>query len=235
MSFNLFESVKTFLSPDLISKAAGFLGESESAVQKGMDVAVPLSLAGIIDKASSGPESLLSLAREANKSGILSNLGNSFSQGGGGIPSIAPGLITSIFGDKFGRIANQLSAFANLKGSTASSLFGAIIPLALATIGKYAADNNVTPGALATLLGSQKKSILNSLPEGFSTAGLLSTSVPVAQVIEKKPTNWIVPIILGILALLLFWYLMKGCNKEPEPVATAANTVVQTKTDTLQF
>ena len=82
MAFNLLDAVKSFFTNDLIEKAAAYNGETGSAIANALKVAVPVSLAGIVQKAESSPESVLNLARQAFNSGILGNLSDSFSQSG---------------------------------------------------------------------------------------------------------------------------------------------------------
>ena len=174
MSFNFLEAVKGCFDHEMISKAANYLGEDDALLKKGLDAIIPASLAGIVNRVQVGnPESILQLAREAYQSGIIDNLGDSFRHGGQGIPAIGPSLIRNIFGDRFGSLANGISGFIGLKGATTSSLFGTIIPLALGLLGKYNAENKLSPGALASLLGSQKSSILGDLPAGLNISKML--------------------------------------------------------------
>jgi len=227
MAFNLLDAVKGFFTNDLIEKAAAYNGETGSAIANALKVAVPVSLAGIVQKAESSPESVLNLARQAFNSGILGNLSDSFSQSGAGIPSGAPGLISSIFGDKFGSIANALSGFAGIKGATSSSLFGSIIPLALGLLGKHANESDLTPGALSSLLSDQKNSVLHSIPSGFNLSNFFafkSVETDHAHVVEKSANKMLLPILLAILAIVFLWFIMKGCNMDgATPVAEASH------------
>ena len=240
MSFNLLDLVKGQFSSELVSQASSFLGESESSVAKGLDAVIPAALSGIVKKVEDGDAgSLVSLAKTAYDSGILNNLPGSFSSGGGGIPSIGPSLITGLLGDKFGGIANAVSSFAGLKGSTTSSLFGTVVPAALALLGKYAKDNNAAPGALASLLTSQKASILSAVPEGlnlskfFETPKKVEHHIHTAPVAEKKSNMlWYVLAGLGLVALLMF--LFRGCldtKKDVTAPAVVHDTTVIEKTN----
>ncbi|MGB4769936.1 MAG: OmpA family protein [Chitinophagaceae bacterium] len=237
MSLDLLGLVKGYFNNDLIDKAASFLGEDKSLVSKGIDSIVPASLLGIIGKAEGGNvSSLLNLASTAADSGILSDVAGTFMKGGGGIPSFAPSLITGLFGDKFGGLANSVSGFTGLKGSTVSSLFGTVVPVALAALGKYAKDNNSTPGAISSLLGGMKSSVLAALPSGLNVSQFFSgssTPASAAPVEEKKSFNpwWLILALVG--AGLIFW-LAKGCGKGDKPAETA--TVVHdtlTKVDSV--
>jgi hypothetical protein len=224
MNFNFLDAVKGVFSNDLVSQAAGFLGESESGIKKGLDAIIPVSLAGIVNKAQSAPESVFSFAKEAFSSGITNKIGDAFRSGGGGIPSIGPSLITSVLGDKFGSIANSISDFTGLKGSSVSSLFGSIVPLALGLLGKHATENNLSPGSLSSMLGSQKNSIMSLMPPGLNVSSFLpgfkaAVNMVTPPLPPRRKVSWVVPILLAAAALLLVWWLFR------KPDKTASETV----------
>jgi outer membrane protein OmpA-like peptidoglycan-associated protein len=175
MSFNLLDTVKGYLGNELISKAAGHLGESESGISKALGGIVPSVLSGVIGKATSGgggASGILDMAKSALGSGLLGNLGSFF--GGGASNDQSNGILSSLFGDKLSGIASAVASFAGIKGSSASSLFSMAAPAALGAIGKHASDNNLDAGGLSSLLASQKDSIMNALPSGLSSiAGML--------------------------------------------------------------
>jgi len=241
MSFNFLDAVKGQFTNELLSKASSYLGESDATVQKGLDTVIPVALAGIVKKAEGGnTESLLNFAKQALDSGILNNLAGSFTSGGTGIPSIGPSLISGLFGDKFGGIANMVSSFTGMKGASTSSLFGSVVPLALAALGKFAKDNNSTPGAISSLLSSQKSSIMSSLPSGFDLSKLLGAAEPVKAAIHhaapetaKSSNKWLLPLLLLLGGAALLWWFLRGCGepKIAEPVVvhdtlTKTNVVV---------
>jgi len=241
MSWNFLDAVKGQFTNELLGKAASYLGESDATVQKGLDTVIPVALAGIVKKAESGnTESLLNFAKQALDSGILHNLAGSFTSGGSGIPSIGPSLISGLFGDKFGAIANAVSGFTGMKGASTSSLFGSVVPLALAALGKFAKDNNSTPGAISSLLSSQKSSIMSSLPSGFDLTNLLGSAEPIKAAIHhaapepaKSNNKWLLPLLLLLVGAALLWWFLRGSGetKIEEPVVvhdtlTKTNIVV---------
>lgn len=232
MSLDLLGLVKGYFNHDLIDQAASFLGEEKATVSKGMDAIIPASLLGMIGKAEGGnASSLLNLARTAMDSGILDNVAGTFLKGGGGVPSISPSLISGLFGDKFGGLANAVSAFTGLKGSSASSLFGTVVPVALAALGRYAKDNNSSPGAISSLLSGMKSSVSSLLPAGLNISQFLGASAPAASAVlkeEKKTFNpwWLVLALVG--AGLLFW-LAKGCGGD-KPAGTVPSAIHDTIT-----
>ncbi len=240
MSINMINSLNSYFSDELVGKAAEFLGENESIIRKGLNAVIPVSLAGIVKKAESGnAESLLSLARTAFESGIIDNIADTFSSQGGGIPTISPALISGIFGNKFGTVANMISSTTGLKGASTSSLLGSVLPLALGLLGKYAKDNNSTPGAISEMLGAQKNTILSGMPSDINISKIFDTSVPALQafgsVAEPAPfKNKMLYIILTTVAgLALLLWLAKGCGQKTEPMALPHDTVVLINKDTL--
>jgi outer membrane protein OmpA-like peptidoglycan-associated protein len=237
MSFNFLDAVKGHFTKELVGQAASYLGESESLVSKGLDAVIPTALAGIVRKAEDGDtSSLLNLAKSAMDSGILNNIAGTFSSAGGGVPSIGPSLISSLFGDKFGAVANLVSSFTGMKGASTSSLFGTVVPLALSLLGKFAKDNNSTPGAIASLLGGQKSAIMSALPAGLNLskifdAGPVRAAAAAAPVVEEnKKNSWLLPLLLLLAGAALLWYFLRGCGEtKTEAVAPPPpDTVVKT-------
>lgn len=228
MSLDLLGLVKGYFNNDMLNQASAFLGEDSNVLSKGLDAIIPVSLTGMINQAESGnANSLLSLAKTAYDSGILGNLAGTFTSGGGGVPSIGPSLISGLFGDKFGGIANAISSFAGLKGSTTSSLFGSVVPVALAALGKYAGDNHATPGAISSLLSGMKGSVLSAIPSGLNISKLFG-SAPAAHASahhapEPKRNKNLLPVLLTAAAgvILLLW-LARGCGSHKEEHAAPA-------------
>jgi outer membrane protein OmpA-like peptidoglycan-associated protein len=242
MSFNILDAVKGYLTPDLIGSAASFLGESDSSVSKALTGLVPAALAGITQKAESagGADAVLGLAKKAFDSGILGNIASNFVSGGGGIPEGAPALLQGILGHNVGGIGNAIAQFAGIKGSSAASLLGSILPLALGLLGKHSSDNGLSGSGLLSLLGSQKSSILSALPAGLNLSGILGGATESRPKVvahdhhdePKKSGSWLMPLLLAVAAVALLLYLMKGCGapkeeiKEVEPVVAPDTTKV---------
>jgi outer membrane protein OmpA-like peptidoglycan-associated protein len=219
MAFNILDAAKSFITPDLIGQAAGYLQESESSIGKAVSGLLPASLLGITQKAEAGGGNMIfDLAKQAMNSGILGNLGNAFNAGGGGIPDSSPGILSSIFGDKVGGIANAIASFAGIKGSSAASLLGSIAPMVLGFLGKHATENGLSASGLGSLLSNQKSSFINALPSGLNIGNILgfssSTPRPAHTHVEepKKSGSWLMPLLLGLAAVALLLYLFKGCG-----------------------
>lgn len=230
MSLNLLDTLTGVFNNDLISKAASALGESEGSISKTVSAAVPSLLSGILNTAKSdGAANLMKLAGQANDSGILDNIGSLF--GGSNSSSLlnmGSSLLSNLMGNKAMGLTSLISAFTGSKQSTTNSILSAIAPIALSYIGKQIISNKWSASGLMDWLTGQKNQINNAIPAGLNINALFeptSGARPMERTLHaetKKPsTNWILPLILGLVGLGLLWYFLKGCNDTPTtPVTT---------------
>lgn len=164
MSLNIMELAKNYLTPELISKTAGQLGESESGVTKAISGLLPTILGGVAQNGVSG--GMLDSLKGLATSNVLSNLGANESS------SLVGNIVSSLFGDKLGGILSGISSFAGIKESSASSLMNLASGAALGSLGKHAVDHNLDASSFGSLLDSQKSSIASLLPAGLGALGL---------------------------------------------------------------
>ncbi|GAA4742511.1 OmpA family protein [Flavisolibacter ginsenosidimutans] len=249
MAVNIIETIKGYLTPDLISKASNMLGESESGVSKALSGLVPAVFGGLISKATSGSQAganeVLALSKESYQSGFPGNITNMLS---GGLTTGGGGMLENFFGNKLQSIISAIASFAGIKSSSAHSLFNVATPLATGALGKYAMENNLDANGLSSFLQSQKANVAAMLPAGLSgvlgLSGLTSSMSPVGSearqtvsdttayakdTYERKGgTNWLVWILLlaGVAALL--WFLTRGCNNESKSTTTGDSTTMTT-------
>lgn len=253
MSFNILDAVKGHFTPDLISKASSFLGESDSAVGKAISGILPSVLGGLISKSTSGTagaDEVFNLAKESHNNGFLGGLGNVFSDGGS-LLSKGTELLKNIFGNKADGVIEAIAGFAGIKKSSVSSLMSVAAPTALSTLGKHANDTGLSAGGLMSLLNSQKSSIMSMLPGGLSSlAGMIglgkisdtvssfsngakktfSAKSEYAEDSARKAGSGLkrlLPLLLIAGAVFVVWYLWKGCNKKDAAVGgTGVDTTV---------
>ena len=213
MNFDFLDAVKGFFNNDLISKAASYLDESELGIKRALNAVIPVSIAGIINRAQSSPELVFTSAKEVFNSGIINRIGDSFRPGGGGVPPLAPSLITSVLGDKFGSVANAVSDSTGLKNSSICTLFANIIPLSLGLLGKNAVESNQSAVSLASWLGSQKHETLSAIPSGLNLSSVLpgfrSIVNMVAPTTQKKRVGWLLPALITLATLFLILWLFR--------------------------
>jgi hypothetical protein len=78
MALNLIELAKDYLTPDVLSKMSGLVGESPAATQKAVGAIVP-SLAGIACNQASTPGGASKILGLLSSSGLDSGMLNNFS------------------------------------------------------------------------------------------------------------------------------------------------------------
>jgi outer membrane protein OmpA-like peptidoglycan-associated protein len=228
---NLLDSVTSLLTPDLVGKAASFLGESESGVTKALGGIAPAVLQGIISNAGTdGGAGIMNLAKQAAGSGILDNLGGLFGGSGNSMMSMGTSLLSGLFGNKTSMLGNLISGFAGVKPSSSNSLLSAIAPIALGLVGKQIMSNGLSGQGLVSWLSGQKDAVAKALPTGLNLSSIFEdgeSKVKAAATQYKEPVpvpggmpKWLLPLLLLVLGALALWYFLKGCNPTPEVTAT---------------
>jgi len=166
LSFNLIDTVEKYLTPDFISKASSYLGETELGIRKALSGVTPSVLGALVSTPSAMTddiENVFNTAKETHRSNLINNTDNFFTDGG---RLIDKGLLQSsaFIGDKTSPMVNAISTFAEVKKSSVSSLVGIVSYMASASIGKYAEDNKLSAGGLMTLFNNQRPVILKAFP-----------------------------------------------------------------------
>jgi len=173
---NIVDSLKGFITPELISKAAGSFGESNSAITKGIDGLLPTILGGLVQKSNDtsgfgGIYDMIKGGATKNPS-LLDNLGSLI--GGGNLAQNDPkdlsgSLMSSLFGGKVGGILDLVSSVAGLKRSSSSGLMGLVGPLVMSYLGGIIKDKALDAVGLGKYLRNDSTSIANALPAGMGS------------------------------------------------------------------
>ena len=233
MAVNLIELAKGYLTPDIIQKAASFVGESEPGTQKAVNGIVPTLLAGLVNQAStSGGAEKLSRILDTGKydGSALNNLSSLFSGGETTQKAVTQGkdILSSLFGNKTEGLIDQIARFAGLRTGSASSLLALILPLILSLLGRQRATIGQSPSALASLLGEQKGFLSGLLPAGIGSlmgwTGYESTRPreTTAYVEPKREReSWFMPLLVlsAIVLAGLAWLLSRPSPVREIPVA----------------
>ncbi|RYZ00768.1 MAG: DUF937 domain-containing protein [Chitinophagaceae bacterium] len=247
MALNLLETVRGYLTPDLVDKASSHFGESSSGIGKAVSAGVPALLALFVNRAERGDaQGLLHDSREAANSNVLDNPHGLFSGGAGSFLSGGIERLTGMFGNGASSVISAISNFAGIKSGSAQGLLGMLAPLGLGALGRHAQENNLSAQGLTSYLSGQKASIMSALPAGFSLGNLFSerpTVTPAstgelrsAHRVEAerdvKKTNWLPWLLLGLGIVALLWLLGRnGCNKSDSTYSTGDTSTRVTTTD----
>jgi outer membrane protein OmpA-like peptidoglycan-associated protein len=218
---NLLDSLKAYITPELLGSAAQTLGENENGISKALGGLAPTILAGLLEK-SSDTNAMSGIFNTISNfdSSVLDNLGGLV--GGGNLAhndpkDIAGQLLGTIFGAKVPSITSAIAAFSGVKQSSASSLLGVAGPMVMGLLSKKISSEGLNLSGLVSLLAGQKSNILNMLPAGIgSVLGLSGLSSATAATTGNESTTgnrWLMPLLLllGLGAAVIFY--LRNCSK----------------------
>ncbi len=231
---NILDSLKGYITPELLSMASQHLGESESGISKAIGGLAPTILSGLVSKAgdANGFSSIFNTLNQPGNASWLDNLGGLI--GGGnlahGDPKDAAGaLMGNLFGSKTGGILNLISNFAGIKSSSTSSLMGMVGPMIMSYLAKKIVGDKLNASGLASMLLGQKSNIASALPSGmgsllgFADMGNVGGSINTPNVPQVDGDGggfgkWLWPLLLLLgLGGLGYYFSKTGCSKPEMP------------------
>ena len=239
MPFNLIETIKNYFNEEFTNKASSVLGENQQGISKALSAIIPIELAGILNKATSGPEGAADIYQKAKSATSI------FSAA----PFVAEDTAqnnsetVSLFGSNQPAIINAVSGFAGIKSSSTESLLSIGLPAILGILVKHAEEKKLSDSGLSGFLASQKDHIMQAIPAGLSplasTLGLSSSTAstvhpPAPELISSSDepinrNNWVVPLIFIIIVIGLIWYFSRSCNQtKPSPASDSDNVMIIT-------
>ncbi len=239
MPFNLIEAIKNYFNDEFTNKASAVLGETQPGISRALTAIIPIELAGILSKATSGSHGAADIYQKAKKATSISSV----------IPLIqkedspqSNSETSELFGSNQPEIINAISGFAGIKNSSAESLMAIGLPAVLGILGKHAEEKELSDSGLSGFLASQKDQIQQAIPPQLSSfsslfgLGSSAASVvpdPKAHLVsssDDKPinrNNWVVPLIFIIIVIGLLFYFSKSCNQtKPNSASDDDNAMI---------
>jgi outer membrane protein OmpA-like peptidoglycan-associated protein len=232
MATNLLDLVKGYLTPDVVEKAASYVGESGSATSKAFAGIVPTLLAALanLGSTSGGVQQIIGMLESGKYDGsALASPGGLF---GGGVSAqsvvgAGKGILESLFGSKLGGVTDLIAQSAGVRPTSAGSLMAVAAPLIMNVLGRERAAAGGGVASLTSLLGQQKGFLGGLLPAGLAsmlgwpgvTSGLSaagSTAASAAARTSQEVTalmrpDWWIPVgALAALILLALGHLWWG-------------------------
>jgi outer membrane protein OmpA-like peptidoglycan-associated protein len=188
---NLVQTMIGMLTPVLMQKIAGMLGETPEATGKAVGGVVPAIIGALLQKAGTrqGADQVIDMFKEHKIDGsMLDSIGDLL---GGGDKTAAlqkngGSILGALLGDKLGPIGNLLGAFGGVKAGSAQSLLGLIAPLVMGGIAKNISGGMDAP-KLMGLLGDQREHVAKALPPGLGA--LLGMAAPAMTTTGASSTN----------------------------------------------
>lgn len=160
---------------DTLDRLSVRLRESRSATRKGIESALPVSIAGLAEHASlkHNAQALLDAIKEGNYPHVAAT----------DLPKVvedalatdrvvrsSSGFLKRIFGARARALIDTLATHTGLSRYAATTMLGLATPLVLDSVGKEARSKNLDAAGLARLLAEQRRQVSDHLPPTFSTS-----------------------------------------------------------------
>jgi OmpA-OmpF porin, OOP family len=231
MATNLVDLVMGYLTPDVVNKAASYVGEAGPATQKAVASIVPTEIAALANLGSTegGLQQIVRMLDLGKYDGSgLSNLGSLFAGGAATQEAVGAGkgMIESLFGSKLGGVTDLIARSTGIRGASITSLMALIGPVILSVLGRQRSMAGGSVAALGSLLGDQKSFLSGMLPAGLASmlgwpalasgvselgsgaaAATARAGREVAAVTSRRPA-WLIPLAaIAALILIVLAYL----------------------------
>jgi OmpA-OmpF porin, OOP family len=248
MAMNLIDIVKGYLTPEVVDRAAAYVGESSPDTYRAMTAIVPTLVGALASTASTsgGAQQIARMLDAGTYDGsLLGSLGSVF---GGGVTTqntIGAGkcLMESLFGGKLASVIDLISRSTGVRPGSASLLMALVAPILMHILGRQRAAAGGGVAGLATLLGDQRSFLGGVLPAGMasllgwsgagisevgsSATGAVSRAGDLASASARRP-GWLVPV-AAVAALVLLWfgYLLWGAPPVRDVAREATRTLAE--------
>ena len=216
---NFMELVKPHLTPALMQKAAAWLGESESGINKALSAIFPTLMGAILSKADgrSFTEALSGMLASPNLNApaLLSDVSSTFNSNNASSPAgeLGASLLNTLFGDKQQALGQAISQHAGIGIGSVGKLLGASAPVVLAIL----STQSKAAGDLTALMAGQKAALLSSIPGSIGAAAGLNgagaanaaSSFSANSRVQAKSSGfpvWLIPV-LALIGIVLWWFL----------------------------
>ena len=178
---NLLDLLKGQITPELVEKASGLVGETPADTGKALGVLGPVLLSTLANKGSSksGAEQILSTLSDNKVDDGL--LGNVMGMLGGGnsssLLSMGGPIVSMLLGNKAGGVVEMISSLVGIKSNSITTLMSLAAPLIGGLLSKQVKAGGLDASGLASMLGSQKSLLAAAAPKGLDALLGLGDSV----------------------------------------------------------
>ena len=172
---NIMERAHSALTGDAVRRLSSQIHETPTATERGLECAMPVSIAGLAMAASSERSAgeLLSALRGGDYPHVGADDLSPMVSDPGATKRLAEsgeGLLSRIFGNKLDGIVDALAGQAGVSKASAIKLLGLSAPLVLGVVGKKAQAERLDANGLSRFLNDQSRAAADTLPESVSTA-----------------------------------------------------------------
>jgi len=235
---SILDELRKLVTPELISETSRQTHESDAAVSKAYDAAIPAyaatianrsdddgfisQLVGLATAAAADPDPVTSAMRLASPTSADTTMR-------------AGGWMSSLFGQNLPDVTDSLSRYAGIRESSASSLLLTCAPLVLGYLGRLIRTHNLSASEFAERLQQERPHIASALPSGFEMPAIAPERHEAAGAVlddeirarEPRP-EWTVPLAALLAAVgISSFFLWGGTPGRPqEPTRAKFETTI---------
>lgn len=188
LSDNLFNLAQNFVSPDVVKKFSGLIGESEDRTKAGLKTAIPTLIKGIADKGATpeGAETIVKLAKNHPDSANDVSTAN-LTEGNS--------VLNGIFGNNLTPMVSKIGSSTGLNTSSITKMLGLAAPLVMGAIGSKVKKDNLNAAGLMGFFSQQKNVLDAAAPAALTGMGVRQHKG------SEKTLPWF---LISVLLLALF-------------------------------
>ena len=235
MAGNLLDLIGGYLTPSVVTKMAGIVGESPDVTQKAVNIAIPTLAGSACNQASTpnGAAHLLTMLSQSNlDSGIVSNFTDHLSGGPTTqyLMTAGENLLHGLLGNNASKVSGLIGSASGMSAAGSSTLLSLIAPLFFATLGREVSDRGLSASGLSSLLSSHRDTIQKMAPASLASALGVSSmenlcgapapvEAPMAYREASRSNKWIWA--LPLIALLALIPRIRSCARTPTATLTS--------------
>ena len=166
---NLVESLMGAVGPQVIRSLSSRLGESESAIQNGLQSSSATILGSLASKAgdSNFLGRVFNMITASGSTDILGNL-SSLASGDDSSPisELGKKFLSQVLGPQQTAATDAIASASGLRASSASSLLSMAGPMVMGLLAKRVTEGNLNPASFARMLTSELPALKSLMPAG---------------------------------------------------------------------
>ncbi|MFN0202593.1 MAG: DUF937 domain-containing protein [Bacteroidia bacterium] len=229
-----------YITPELVQKISGVMGESQLNTQRAIDGVIPALVGSFVAKAANHDDAtrLYEMSQEGKyDSSILGNLRAAFGGGESMTKLIAMGtpLLAYLFNgeNKAATLAGNLAQSSGVKSDSANGLLALVAPIAIAVLEKVRMSKGLNVAGLINYLLGEKDEVAKVAPASLagllgignfgSLGGALAGATGAANLgLSTSGLKWLLPIVgMAIFGALVWW----GKGLSDTPSSSTSTTV----------
>lgn len=219
-----YESLKRFVTPAMISKAAGVVDEKEANISTAVS-SIFASLLGIMGK--KGNSHLKNILDEGGNLNILKSVELLCEEN----PSenqrkLGDDFLQNILGDKAADFSNSIAKYAGISKVAVNRLVSMLAPIVVGYFGKKVAVDGWSMQKIQHEIQNQKNSFIGLIPDDLARSFGISKVATNGSEPQKpaKKNGWITWAII-VLLLLLALFLWRSCRSGNSTINTQSMVI----------